>query len=400
MTYRRAARPSQVRPRPPSTGRPAPTRVRPRAPSPGRLSTRRGPKARRFPLLVRFGLALAVIALGAGVFVVATGGLTRVLGSIGSSVSGFIGNLTATPSPRPTIPMVADPPLIERPSEPYTTLAAIDLVVILPPDVVGAPDTVLRLYLALPDQVAAPILEVAVGTNRRLIIPDVELTDGANDFTATIIGPAGESEPSSIVTFVLDVAPPNIILASPADGATVNGPAVDLVGRTQGRTTLVARNEANVTSVTGIAAADGTFKLTLPLAGGTNPITITATDPAGNVASAVVNINRGSGKLTAAVSASAYQFSAKKLPAPIDLAVLVTDPDGRPLEGAQVTFILTIPGIQPVTSDRQTGPDGRATFQTTVPKGATAGQQGGLSVLVTTTAYGNTTARSVIRIVK
>lgn len=350
-------------------------------------------------MLVRFGLALAVIALGAGVFVVATGGLTRVLGSIGSSVSGFIDNLTATPAPKPTIAMVADAPLIERPSEPYTTLAAVDLVVILPPDVVGDPDTLLRLYLSLPDQVAAPILEVAIGTNRRLIIPDVELTDGANDFTATLIGPAGESEPSPIVTFVLDAAPPNIILTSPADGATVNGAAVDLVGRTQGRTTLVARNEANNASVTGLAAADGTFKLSLPLESGTNAITITATDPAGNIASTVLTLTRGTGKLTAAVSASAYQISAKKLPAAIDLAVLVTDPDGRPLAGAQVTFILTIPGIQPVTADRETGPDGRATFQTTIPKGATTGQ-GGLSVLVTTTAFGSATDRTVVRIVK
>jgi hypothetical protein len=271
--------------------------------------------------------------------------------------------------------------------------------VIIPPDVVGDPNTVVRLYLSLPDQVAAPILESAIGTARRVVIPDVELTDGANDFTATLIGPAGESEPSPIVTFVLDAAPPNIALTSPADGATVNGAVIELVGRTQGRTTLVALNAANNASVTGLAAADGTFKLTLPLESGMNAITITATDPAGNVASAVVTLGRGTGKLTAAVSASAYRISAKTLPAAMDLAVLVTNPDGRPLEGAQVTFILTIPGIQPVTADRQTGPDGRATFQTTVPKGATVGQ-GGLSVLVTTSSFGETTDRTAVRIVK
>ena len=375
-------------------------KVRTRAPAPGRLSTHRGVQSRRrAPWLVRAGLAIAVIALGAGVFVVATGGLTRALGSIGSSVNGFIDNLTATPSPRPTIAMVADAPLIERPSEPYTKLAAVDLVVIIPPDFVGNPDTRLRLYLSLPGQVAAPILEVAIGTTRRVVIPEVELTDGANDFTATLIGPAGESEPSPLVTFVLDVAPPNLALSEPTDGATVNRAAVDLVGKTQGRTMLVARNEANNASVTGLAAADGTFKLTLPLVSGTNTISITATDPAGNVGSSVLTVQRGSGQLTAAVSASANSVSVKSLPATIDLGALVLDPDGRPLEGAQVTFILTIPGIQPVTADRQTGADGRTTFQTRIPKGATVGQ-GGLSVLVTTSAFGNTTDRSVIRIVK
>jgi hypothetical protein len=341
-----------------------------------------------------------VIALGAGVFVAATGGLARTMAAIGTSVDGFITNLTATPSPRPTIAMVADAPLIERPSEPYTKLPAVDLVVTIPPDFVGNPETLLRLYLSLPDQVAAPILEVAIGETRRVIIPDVELTDGANDFTATLIGPAGESEPSPIVTFVLDVAEPKITLTSPKDGATVNRAAVDLVGKTQGRTTLVARNDANNASVTGLAAADGAFKLTLPLEGGTNAITITATDPAGNVGSTVVTVARGTGKLAAEVTASAYQISAKKLPATIELAVLVTDPDGRPLGGARVTFILTIPGIQPVTADRRTGGDGRATFQTRIPKGATAGQSGGLSVLVKTSEFGSVTDQKVIRIVK
>jgi hypothetical protein len=331
--------------------------------------------------------------------VAASGGLTRTLGAIGTSVDGFVENLTATPSPRPTIAMVADAPLIERPSEPYTKLAAVDLVVIIPPDVVGDPETLLRLYLSLPDQVAAPILEIAIGTTRRVIIPDVELTDGANDFTATLIGPAGESEPSPIVTFVLDVAEPNITLTSPKDGATVNRPAVDLVGKTQGRTTLVARNEANNASVTGLAAADGTFKLALPLEGGTNVITISATDPAGNVGSAVVTLARGTGKLAARVSASAYQISKKNLPATIALAVLVTDPDGRPLDGARVTFILTVPGIQALTADRRTGADGRATFETRIPRGATVGQ-GGLSVLVKTSEFGSATDRKVVRIVK
>jgi hypothetical protein len=350
-------------------------------------------------LLVRAALAVTVMALGVGIFVVATGGLTRAMAAIGTSVDGFLENLTATPSPRPTIAMVADAPLIERPSEPYTKLAAVDLLVTVPQNVVGDPGTRLRLYLALPDQVAAPILEVPVGATRRVVIPEVELTDGANNFTATLVGPAGESEPSPLVTFVLDVAVPKVSLTSPKNGATVNRATVDLVGKTQGRSTLVARNEANNASVTGLAAADGMFKLTLPLEGGTNGITITATDPAGNVGSTVVALQRGSGKLAAEVSASAYQLSVKKLPATLELRVLVTDPDGRPLKGARVTFILTVPGIQPVTAERQTGPDGRAVFQTRVPKGATVGPAG-LSVLVKTSEFGTATDRTVVRIVK
>jgi hypothetical protein len=339
------------------------------------------------------------MALGVGVFIVATGGLTRAVAAIGDSVDGFLENLAATPAPRPTVAMVADAPLIERPSEPYTNQPAVDLVVTVPPDVVGDPATRLRLYLQLPDQVAAPILEIAIGSTRRVVVPGVQLTDGANDFTATLVGPAGESEQSPLVTFVLDVAPPNIVLTSPKDGATVNRAAVDLVGKTQGRSTLVARNEANNASVTGLAGSDGAFKLNLPLETGTNGITITVTDPAGNVASTVMALQRGTGKLSARVSASPYQLSVKNLPTTIELSVLVTDPDGRPLEGAQVTFILTVPGIPALTSERQTGGDGRAAFPTRIPNGATVGQAD-LSVLVTTAEFGTATDTSVVRIVK
>ena len=46
----------------------------------------------------------------------------------------------------------------------------------------------------------------------------------------------------------------------------------------------------------------------------------------------------------------------------LQLRVLVTDPDGQPLEGATVTFSLTVPGIPPVAegADAITGGDGRA----------------------------------------
>ena len=69
-----------------------------------------------------------------------------------------------------------------------------------------------------------------------------------------------------------------------------------------------------------------------------------------------------------------------------------------PLEGAAVTFTLSIPGIQVVTSDSTTGGDGRAVFRTTIPPGATEGSGLG-TILVTTTDFGTTSDRTVINIV-
>ena len=62
---------------------------------------------------------------------------------------------------------------------------------------------------------------------------------------------------------------------------------------------------------------------------------------------AELTVSRGSGKLRASLSASAYSISRARLPQTIQLTVTVDDPDGKPLEGAEVTFTLSIPGIRP-----------------------------------------------------
>ena len=64
---------------------------------------------------------------------------------------------------------------------------------------------------------------------------------------------------------MLDAAPPKITINSPKDNAIVNGKAVEIKGKTQARTTLLARNAANGSSIAGTAEADGTFTFSLAL---------------------------------------------------------------------------------------------------------------------------------------
>lgn len=397
MTTRRG-RPNHVRPRPPSSGRPKP-RPRVTSPDPYRLRVPRGLDARRkvLPLPARLLLALAVVALGAAVLLTATGGIPKVVNLIGASFSGFIKSVSATPSPSPSVVVIDGAPTIAAPPEPYSNQPRVDLQVTLPPSVVGNATARLRIYLTLEGQEPAPIAEIPVSSTTRQIVP-VDLTAGRNDFSATVLEAGVESASSPVVTFILDTEPPKVTIVSPKDGATLNADSVDVRGSTQPRTNLVARDEANGASVTAQAGTDGTFVLTLPLAPGPNGIAIHATDPAGNTSDTVLSVLQGSGKLSANLSASSYRISAAGLPAPIQLLVLVTDPDGNPLAGAQVTFSLTVPGIPPITKDAITAGDGRASFTTTLPAGVTAGS-GLATVLVTTTDFGTTSDRSAITII-
>ena len=345
-------------------------------------------------------LVAAVVGLGVIVLYAATGGLSRAVATLGASLGGVFDRLTETGSPAPSGAIFTESPIIEPPSEPYTNQKGIDLVITVPSQALGKSARV-RLYVALADQSPGQAHEdVPIGSTPRVVIPNVELTKGVNDFTATLVGPDDqESERSPVVRYVLDPAKPRITLTSPKDGATINGDSVRLTGKTQARSALIARNSTNAASVTGTGNADGRFALILPLVTGSNAITITATDPAGNVGELVLSVQRGSGELTAVLSASTYRIRISRLPDPITLRVLVTDPDGRPLEGARVTFSLTIPGIAPLTFDAETGGDGRAAFRTIVPKGASPGT-GPASVLVRTSAFGKVTDRTVITVLR
>jgi hypothetical protein len=340
-----------------------------------------------------------VAALGITAFLGATGGLGRIAGAFGATLGGALEGLTATPSPRPTIPVVADAPVITAPDEPYTNQPAVDLIMALPPEVVGDADTSVRIYLSLSEEPAVRLRDVPVGALPTLVVPGLELTPGRNDFSATVVSPAGESNRSPVVTWVLDTDPPGINVTSPKEGQTINRAAVAITGKTQARSTIVGRNEANAASVSAEAASDGTFELVVPIEIGPNGISLISTDPAGNVGEAVVAVQRGTGKLTAALRVGPVRLSRARLPDPLELSVVVNDPDGRPLEGAQVTFTLSIPGIQVVTSEAETAGNGRAVFRTTVPKGAVVGE-GLATVLVRTGEFGTTTDQTVVAIVR
>ena len=123
MDPRRGDRPAQVRPRPPSTGRPAPVRTRPVTPSPARLSgyrriERRARPAPRLQGVPRRG----VVVLGGAILWVGSGQVGPFVSGVVRGFGGFVsqvGAVAGAPA-HDRGPGLADAPTIRAPEQPYT----------------------------------------------------------------------------------------------------------------------------------------------------------------------------------------------------------------------------------------------------------------------------------------
>ncbi|MEZ0241032.1 MAG: hypothetical protein ACAH65_09560 [Chloroflexota bacterium] len=370
------------------------------APDRRRVRQHRGLDARRkrAPLATRTLLAMSVVILAGAAFFVASGGVGPVLTTLAAGFTGAFDRLTATPIPRSTQLPPTDAPRIDRPAQPFTNVAMVDLSISVPIEVVGDPTATVRVYLALQGLEPAAVVDVPVGTTSRMSVP-FELTAGRNDISATLIRGDAESEPSPSVYWILDKEKPKITVTSPKKGAVIDHPEVTVKGTTQAATSLVVLNAANGTSISSQAAKDGTFQVGVVLAPGKNVITITGTDPAGHVGETTFTLLQGSKEIGVRLTASIYRISVSKHPASIQLVVVVTDPAGDPLAGAQAFFTLQIPGLAPISNELVTGIEGRAVF--TTPLVGTLSTGGGLgTVLVTSDLYGASTDRVTLTFVK
>lgn len=397
MTSRRGDR-AHVRPRPPSSGRPRQT-VRVAAPSTRRVRQHRGIESRRrgLPLITQGLLTLSVVALVVVVFLTAGGAIGPLVASLGSSLQGAVGKLAGSAAPSATVIVATDAPIIAAPEHAFTNQPTANLQVTVPVATIGTTAKV-RIYLALQGLTPAPVKEAPIGSTAQLDVP-VQLTNGLNTFTATIVRDGVESPPSDPQTITLDQDPPKITITSPKNGATIATPNVTISGKTQAQAQLDAHNAANGTSVKTQAADDGTFSLSLPVTSGANAIDLTATDPAGNVATATLTVNQGTGKMSAHLSSSLYNISLSKLPSSLQLHVTVTDQSASPVAGASAAFTLQVPGLPPISATVITDANGRASFTVPLVSKPTLGR-GLATVVVTDQTFGSTTASVGLTFVK
>jgi hypothetical protein len=90
-------------------------------------------------------------------------------------------------------------------------------------------------------------------------------------------------------------------------------------------------------------ASSGRFTGTVELSAGQNAFELRSEDAAGNVGRKRVVIVRGESTATVVLAVSDPSISFAELPRRVSLRALVRDDEGRPLEGAEVTFGLSPP---------------------------------------------------------
>jgi hypothetical protein len=311
-----------------------------------------------------------VLLVASGLLGDAVSGFGHAVGDMFGAVTGPAATASLTPAPPPAAPHLVTP------ANAYTRQPAWDVQGFAPESTVGQGYSV-RVYVN-----GTLARQQLLGPTTDFTVPAVPIPLGRSTITATIAGPGGESAPSAPISVVFSNIPPALTITSPADGAVVNGGRVTVSGKTRTGSTVVIRND-NTHQTRTVVAANALFSTDVALGLGTNNLTITATDPAGNATTKSVKVVGGSGQTSVSLHLSNARIALASLPTTISMVATVLDANGAPLNGAQVAFTLQVPGLTPVTFDTTTA-NGIARWSTMIPKEGVVTGNSLVTVLVTT----------------
>jgi hypothetical protein len=328
------------------------------------------------PWPARILLVVAILALSAGVVLAGSGAFQGGAAALGQAFGRLVGGVLGV-GPASTPSTALQPPRLFAPSSTWTSQGHWDLRGRLPSGVAGRAGLTIRVFVN-----GQPMKSVPVPTTADFLVEHVAIPRGTSQLYATIRGPVSESEPSLAIEVTFDDVPPDLRVTSPKDAAKVNGTSVVVKGATQPGSSVSVRNERTGTTGHGGASWEsGWFEVSVSIGKGTNGLTVTSVDPAGNATSTVVSILKGDGKLTASLSLSAVRIRRDQLPTDLEMTVRVLDPDGRPVEGARAIFTLAPPGQPTETFETETVA-GTASRRVSIPREGTLKSSGLVTVQV------------------
>lgn len=317
----------------------------------------------------RICIALGLLVVG-GTIVLASTGVLDPGGETRSPAPSLIASSLPAASPSagpasslPTPSLAGAATVVTRESDWQVTVS-------IPADVPERRRSQLLVYRG--DEVVA---EVPLRRAAELTIDEIPLRRGPNHLTVALRGPSGEGPRSPAVVVTRDDRVPEITVADPAPGTKVNAERITVAGETEAGAQLLLTNATTERSTSASVSSDGSFAGEIGLAVGPNELRLRATDAAGNVATTQLTVDRGEGVAQARLTLSETDFAVRKLPGSISLRVLVVDAQGATVDGAEVVFSLSPPGL-PTTTYRTVTVRGEATWlDVSMPRdGATPGE--------------------------
>lgn len=283
----------------------------------------------------------------------------------------FITSIGGSGSPTPPPPSVEPGrPTLYEPTESITSAATITVSGALPKDLLEKSDAIIRIIITRDDGSEITGAEINMPKTAGFDVAQIPLSSGPNIIEAVVVLNGTEGTRSNSITVVRDTTAPALTISAPTPGAIMNGDSVTVTGKTDKDIDVQVRNETTGTIEGGRSTTKGAFSIKITLRDGTNLLTITATDGAGNQTSKSVEISTTAsvGRISIVLNPDTIILSSRRN---FLITSTATDSTGAPAANVRVCMYVTPYGGQPdpiapglcTTSDT----NGRASWTYTFP---------------------------------
>jgi len=277
-------------------------------------------------------------------------GLAVVMLPIITSIGG-----TSSPTPPPASLEPGRPTLTE-PSEPITAAATITVSGTLPQDLLDKSDAIIRIIITRDDGSVITGAEITMPKTAGFDVARIPLSAGTNIIEAVAVVNGVEGTRSAPITVVRDTTAPELTITAPTPGEIMNGDSVTVTGKTDKDIDVQVRNETTGTIEGGRSTTKGAFSISITLRDGTNVLTITATDGAGNQTSKSVEISTSASVGRISIILNPGTIILSKKPIAFRITATATDSAGAPAANVRVCMYVTPYKLPPsslvcVTSD-------------------------------------------------
>jgi hypothetical protein len=236
---------------------------------------------------------------------------------------------------------------LTKPSEPITAAATITVSGTLPQDLLDKSDAIIRIIITRDDGSVITGAEITMPKTAGFDVTKIPLSAGTNVIEAAVVVNGVEGTHSAPITVVRDTSAPSLTITAPTPGGIMNGDSVTVTGKTEKDIDVQVRNETTGTIEGGRSTTKGAFSIGITLRNGTNVLTITAIDGAGNQTSKSVEISTSASVGRISIILNPGTIILSKKPIAFRVTATATDSIGAPAANVRVCMYVTADGLPP-----------------------------------------------------